>query len=927
VDSPVFGRDAVLDQAWRALGASGVVLVEGPAGIGKTAVWRALLVRAEQAGWAVLRCAPTESETVLPYAALADLLAPLAADVTGLPRPQRVAADVVLLRGEPDDQTEPDEPVDERAVGAATRSLLDTALAAPPGSTPARSVLVAVDDAQWLDRPSERALRFALRRVGPVATLVTRRTGETGPPGAPLGLDEGPAGDRVTRIDLQPLGVGAMHHILRRQLNTTLSRPLLARIAHDSGGNPLLAIELARGVLRLTRRPAFGEDLPVAASMQALLDDAFAALPPAAREALRLAALLAVPTLRDVTAAGVGAAAFDPAEEAGLVAVTAAQVEFVHPVYATAIRAAIPPGVRRRLHRRLADVVADPDERVRHLALCTVEPDVAIAGELARAATRLRARGAPALAAELHQRASELTPETDVAGRGGQRLIAVRCLTDSGDYAAAAAAAEALAAEMGGDLRAEALLARAVVAWYADEPARVALSAAERALGEASAGSALAGRIHAHLSVFNDAPDPARRHAEAAIRLLTDATDDRELLAGALSILHFSEVRLGLPARPELLDRALALEGDEPSWFAGTVPAIWWKATDDHDRARARLHRLLDRGAARGDEALQHEMLAHLGETELLAGRWPAAAEHITAALELGEQLGTGLTGERWLAGNLAALRGDLAEAERIADAGLRLADETDDAWCRRIHLQLAAFTALGAGRPHEAATAYGRLAETIDAMGLVEPLPQRFEPDWVEACVGAGDLVTATAALERLTRRHERLPRPWTRLGVARSRVLLDGASGADPTAAVDELLAARDSVPAAVLPLDRARCLLVAGVAHRRARRKRDAREALMVAEREFTDLGAAAFADRARAELARVAAPSAGPFELTATEARVARLASEGRTNRAIADALFISPKTVEANLARVYRKLGISTRAQLGAAMAARGVAGP
>jgi DNA-binding CsgD family transcriptional regulator len=916
VDSPVIGRDAVLDQAWGALRADGVVLVEGPAGIGKTAVWRALLTRAEQAGWAVLRCAPTESETVLPYAALADLLAPLAAEVTALPAPQRVAADVVLLAGEPG---EDGEPVDERAVGAATRSLLDRARAGE------RPVLVAVDDAQWLDRPSERALRFALRRVAAMSTVVTRRTGDAtpGPAGVPLGLDDGSAGGRVTRIELRPLGVGALHHILRRQLHTTLSRPLLARIAHDSGGNPLLAIELARGVLRLPHRPTLGEDLPVAASMQGLLDDAFAALPAATREALRLAALLAVPTGRDLGAAGVGTGALDAAEEAGLVAVAAAQVQFVHPVYAAAIRAAIPPGVRRRLHRRLADVVADPDERVRHLALCTVESDAGIADELARAAVRHRTRGAPALAAELHQRAAALTPAHDAAGRGRQRLAAVRCLTDSGDYAAAAEAAEALVAEATGDQRAEALLARSVVAWYADESGPLSLSTAERALSDATPGSALAGRIHAHLSLFHDEPEPARRHAEAAIGLLADDGDDRELLAGALSILHASEVRLGRPPRPELLERALALEGDDPSWFAGTVPAIWWKATDDHDRARARLHLMLDRAAARGDEALQHELLAQLGETELLAARWAAAEEHIADALELGEQLGSGLTAERWLAGNLAALRGDLAEAQRIADAGLRLAAETDNTWCLRIHLHLAAFTALCAGRPREAATAYGRLAETVDAMGLVEPLPLRFEPDWVEACVGAGDLDTAAAALERLAVRHERLPRPWTTLGVARSRVLLDGATGAGPEAGVPALLAARESVPADVLPLDRARCLLVAGVALRRARRKREARDALRAAEAEFTALGAAAFAERARAESARVAAPPAGPLELTATEDRVARLAAEGRTNRAIADALFISPKTVEANLARVYRKLGISTRAQLGAAMGTRG----
>jgi DNA-binding CsgD family transcriptional regulator len=950
VDQTIVGRDAVLDRAWRALTDAGVVVVEGPAGIGKTAVWRALLARADRAGWSVLRCAPTESETVLPYAALADLLGPLSAAVDGLPGPQRAAADLVLLAGRGDEPA--DGGVDERAVGAATRSLLETAR---HGSAD-RGLLVAVDDARWLDGPSERALRFALRRVRPVATLVTGRTGSTagsgrpgqpgrpsgsgqsgrpggsggsGQPGrpsrgdAPLGLDDGP--DPITRIDLGPLGVGALYHVLRDRLDATLSRPLLARITHESGGNPLLAIEMARAVLRRPRPPALGEDLPVASSMQPLVDDTVAALPAPTRDAIRLASLLTVPTLRDLDAAGVPTAAFDPAEAAGLVAVTSSRVRFAHPVYAAAVRAAIPAGQRRGLHRRLAEVVADPDERVRHLALCTVEPDADIAAELSRSAQRHRGRGAPVVAAELHHRAAELTPATDVDGQVGHRLAAVQCLIDSGDYVAAASAADAVAAGTTGDSRAEALLLRAVVAWCADEPGRVAVDAAERALAETSPGSTLAGRVHAYLASFSDIPAQTRHHAEAAIARL--AEDDGELLAGALSLLHGSEVRLGRPERPELLERALAVEGDEPSWFAGTVPAIWWKATDDHARARARLHRMLDRAVARGDEPLQHELLAHLGETELLAGRWDAAEAHIAAAHDLGEQLGTGLVAERWLAGLLAAVRGGLDEAGPAAEAGLRLAAATDDAWCRRIHLQLAAFVALSAGRMGEAATAYGQLAETVDAMGLVEPLPLRFEADWVEACVGAGDLVTAATAMARLADRHRRLPRPWTTLGLARGRVLVDGATGADTASAVREAVAARESVPADVLPLDRARCLLVVGVAHRRSRRKREAREALAAAAGEFDALGALAFAERARTELERVVVRAAGPLELTATEQRVARLAARGRTNRAIADELFISPKTVEANLARVYRKLGISSRAELGAAMVDRPTTGP
>jgi hypothetical protein len=367
-----------------------------------------------------------------------------------------------------------------------------------------------------------------------------------------------------------------------------------------------MAIELARAVLRLPRPPLPGEDLPVASSMQQLLTDALAALPAASRDSVRLAALLTVPTVGDLDVAGVPLPALEPAEEAGLLAVTPTGVEFAHPVYAAAVRAGIPPGVRRRLHRR-ADAVADADERARHLARCAVAADEVIAGELADAAERQRSRGAPDLAAGLYEWAADLTPPDADADRGRRRLAAARCRYDSGDYAAAGAAADAVAAELTGDLRAEALLLRAVVAWSADDSG-TAVSAAERGLAAASAGTPLAGRIHAHLGLFLDAPEQARRHAEAARVLLAGSSDDHALLSATLLQLFFHEVRAGRPARIELLDQAQALEGDAPSWLAGTVPAIWWRTIDEHDRARARLRWMLDLAAIRGDEPSQHEL-------------------------------------------------------------------------------------------------------------------------------------------------------------------------------------------------------------------------------------------------------------------------------------------------------------------------------
>jgi DNA-binding CsgD family transcriptional regulator len=330
------------------------------------------------------------------------------------------------------------------------------------------------------------------------------------------------------------------------------------------------------------------------------------------------------------------------------------------------------------------------------------------------------------------------------------------------------------------------------------------------------------------------------------------------------------------------------------------VPAIWWKGVDDHAGARTRLATLLERAVALGDEPFQHEVICHLGETEVLAGRYADADRWITEATELGRQLSSGLASETWLRGMLEAHRGDLDTAAAVADEGLAEATRTGDAWRRRINLHLAGLTALAAGRHADAVSTFAELAGAVDQTGLVEPLGTRFEADWIEACVADGDLDTARSALDRLERRHSRLPRPWTTLGLARARVLMA-------------------AVPPDVTPLDRARCLLVVGVAHRRARRKKPARDALELAAVEFDALGARSLAARAREEIARIGGRAPTPFALTETEERVARLAADGRTNRAIADALFVSPKTVEANLARAYRKLGIARRGELAAAL--------
>ena len=925
VRGTVVGRDAVLELAVASLETSGRVLIEGPAGIGKTTVLQAVVYRALQRQMVVLRCAPTETEAGLPLAALADLLAPLIGDLDGLPTPQRTAVRSALLL-----ETDSD-PLDERALSSAARAVLDAAADRSPAG-----LLVVIDDAPWLDPPSERALRFALRRSSArVRVVATQRTSDRSDPPVPLELDAHAA---VERLTLSPLGVGPLHHLLAQRFGVALSRPVVARLARESGGNPLLAIELTRAALRLRRMPGPGADLPVPSSMQELIEASLATLRPDSLQAARFAALLSAPQLADLEAAGVTPSALDAIEEVGLVMVDdTAGVRFVHPVYASAVRASIPAGVRRRLHALLAESSTDLDERARQLGQCTVTADDQVAAALGRAAERARTRGAPDLAAEFYQQAGALS--VDVSRAVTFRLRALYCVFDCGNYQLAAEQTDALARQLEGDSLAEVLLLRAAIAFSVDD-LPLAASTAQRALAAATPSSRLAGRIHAHLATFVDLAVPARQHAEAALALLdqhdvSGAGDedrdprgsgvlgrtDRALLASVLMLVFLNEVRTGLPPRLEVLDRALEMEDGYPSWLAGTIPAIWWKGTDQHERARRRLESMLEVAAAAGDEPLQHELMEHLAEAEMLAGQFDRAARWVADAGELGTQLGAGVAAERWLGGTLDALRGRLNEARAAGEAGLAEAAVSHDPWLHRISLSLTAFTALADGRAQTAASAYSELAAAMDVTGLAEPLAARFEPDWLEACVGVGDLATAQSVLDRLARRHERLPRPWTMLGLARSQLLMASAAGLDTAALIETLMAARDATPEDVIPFDRARCLHVVGLAHRRARRKRAARDALLAAAAAFDAIGATSFAARARADADRTGARTTAPQGLSFSEMRVAVLAAGGATNRQIADTLFISPKTVEANLARVYRKLAIERRVELATALEA------
>src|SRR5262245_58180035 len=327
-------------------GPAGLVL-EGAAGIGKTTVWAAGAALGAGRGYTVLSCRPAESEARLSFAALGDLLGGVLGEaVAGLPAPQRRALEVALLLADPAGS-----PPEQTAVCVAFLGVLRRLAAAGP-------VVVAVDDLQWLDAPSAAAVQFAARRLGEerAGLLASARTGGGGQalPAAGTGL---PA-ERVTRLRVGPLPLGAFESVLRASAGAGLSRLTIRRLFDASGGNPFYGLELARALHRAGAEPLPEEPLPVPADLRAVLGARLAALPAGARDVLLVAACLRSPTATMLEQAGGPAAlaSLQAAASQGVVELENARVRFSHPLFASAIYSGTPPGRRREVHRWLSEI-------------------------------------------------------------------------------------------------------------------------------------------------------------------------------------------------------------------------------------------------------------------------------------------------------------------------------------------------------------------------------------------------------------------------------------------------------------------------------------------------------------------------------------------------------------------------------------------
>jgi DNA-binding CsgD family transcriptional regulator len=916
--SGVLGRDAELGQieGWLACapGPGLVLVIEGEPGIGKTTLWAEAISRARTAGWQVLSCRPAASDAGLPHVGLADLLHGVPDEAFArLPAPQRRALGVALLREEAGGMD-----LDPRAVGTGLTALLGPVAGDGP-------LMLAVDDAQWLDPASARAVAFALRRLDDRQLRLVAAVRTEGPGGERTGtfaaVESSLDRHAVTRISVGPLSVAAIHQMFARALGASFPRPVLVRIHRAAGGNPFYALEIAREVRRQGVPPP-GQPLPIPADHRDLALLRLRRLPRATRDTLAVVAAMARPSTTDLDLD-----ALAPAEVAGLVRVRPGdRAEFTHPLFASALYSSLPEAARRRLHRDLAGRAASPEERARHLALAADGPGEATAAALEEAAAAAAARGAADVAVELMELACQLTPPQDrpTVVRRDVELAERRYF--AGDPTGARRELErSLAALPAGEERARVLLELGSLRWVQGE-SELALALMSRALGEA-ATPALRAKIHSRIASQSDDADTAVEHGEAALALL-DEQSDPILYCFALHNLALFKLYSGRGADHAAIEKGMALQRDLAAWEMSTVPAFWARNFDDFGTARQRFEDILRAFREQGDEATASGVLTHLARLEVMTGRMDRARLLVTEALDLAEQTEqeTYLHMALCAKGHLGAQAGELAEARAACGELLDRLGTHPDVILEGMARAVLGMVELSAGNLAEADRQLTRAHEIEEWAHNREPATNRFHADHAEAVIGLGDLDRAEELVRRMEQRATALPRPWILAVSARSRGLLNAARGDLDQALADyhRALSAHENLD---MPAELGRSLLALGRLHRRRNERQRAQERLAGAAAAFDAADAPQWAAVARDELDRARGRRGSADRLTPTELHVAELAVAGLRNSEIAARLFLSGKTVEANLSRIYRKLGVRSRTELAARMPGAGAQAP
>jgi DNA-binding CsgD family transcriptional regulator len=903
----IVGRDKELQALSSFLEQSaypGALLVQGDPGIGKTTLWRAGVDAARELSYVVLRASPSEKEATFSYSVVSDLLRDVLDEVLpGLPGPQRRALEIALLLRDSDGP-----PPEQHTLGVALLGVLRTLAASKP-------VVLAVDDVQWLDRSSAAMLEFAVRRLREeqvVLLLARRQWPRLDSEGLELAMPE----ERRLTVRVGPLSMGALHRLLGDRLGATLARPALRRVHEASGGNPFYALELVRALESTAGWIRPGHPLPVPETLEAILRERIDALPESVRQVLAAAAALRRPT---ESALG-DWPALEQAFEAGLIEITNDEVSFTHPLLASAAYGSITAVERRRLHRRLAEVVSDPEERARHLALGAEGPDKDVAKALEEAAREAAARGAPAAAAELAELALRLTPTSERRLLAQRRVDAAWYHVAAGELDTAARMLEQLEELSPGGARADALLLLA----SAQQSFERCLELAERALNDARGDDARVAKLECYIGellLVRGSTDQALDHGRAALKA-AERAGDRTILASALSTVAWFETLTAVEPMPGLLERAVALEDaalldgvydtSSPSFALGMRLMFAGRL----DEARARMDMLLERAVSVGDEPAVAAALLHQAELEFRAGNWPLAARKAAEGYERAEQIGReqDMSALLYARGLVDAHLGRVEEAREAAGRGIELSERCGDEVFRLQHLSVLGFLELSVGDPGAADKILRPLAARLASSGWREPSIYGELPNAIEALVELAELDEARRLLAELKDRLRRIASPWGEASAGRCEGLIlaaEGDAGAAVTA-LEHALTVNEQLPQ---PFDLGRSLLAAGAIRRRTKKRGAARKNLERALAIFDELGATLWAEKARLELSRIGGRAAAGDELTPTERSVAELVAIGKSNKEVAAQLFITPRTVEGHLTRIYAKLGVRSRAEL------------
>lgn len=864
------------------------LLVEGEAGIGKTTLWREGVRAARAKGIRVLLAQPAETEASLPYGALGDLLGDVVDDRAS------VLADVLAGRAD-----------DRLATSRATLELIQHL--AGQGM-----LVIAVDDVQWLDAPSEAILSFVIRRLTdlPVRVIATRRTTESLPP--PLDLARA-FDERFRRVWLGPMPLGDLDRLLRERLGVRWPQPRLEKLHRAAGGNPFYALEIAGSL------PRDDQDVAVPSHLSAVVEARLSALPADARDAILLASACLQPTELLVGHAAGGPGGIAAAIEAGVLQIDRSRLRFTHPLLASVTYDAALPWARREAHARLAAATDVALERAHHLARATTEPDEGVAAELHAAARSARTQGAAMLAAELADDATRLTPagSEEWAERA---MLAARARMTASDPQGASERFQHLIDTLPAGLQ----RARALAHLSELSPYPAALELGLQGLEEGKDDPSFCGEMHLGIAItlWNQQDvDGYLEHARAAVAVAERIGDER-LHAMSLAELRETEVLLALgPFTEDEAEHLLALES-RSDWGLSSYlrPSLKvaniYMLTDRLDQARAILLAELRRVEGSGDEAIRWGMLTRLAELELRAGNLASSLSYSTQAVESrlsgGDPHPFALVPHAWTLAHL----GDLEAARAAATQALELAERDGRSIFATRARAVLGFIALSAGEPLEALTHLRPVVDGLVRMRYGELSASGVAQNAIEAAVAVGDLDEAERLCDWVADKGRPADRAWHRAIAARGRAMVAAERG-DLGEARDWIAQALEAHASVPQPFELGRSLLAHGRIERRAKSRKGAREALEAALDIFDQMGAARFAEIAASELARIPgrAPSSG--ELTETERRVSELVAKGMSNKQIAAQMFVTVRTVEANLTRIYAKLGIRSRTELAA----------